>query len=254
MYAQPQPSDQELAELYGHDYYDAWGIDKKPLARMKGRSFLRILDRIGRQNINSMLDIGCGLGQHLDIGQELGWDVVGVDVNPRAVELNSGRHKTVHSSIEQLDLEQKFDLIILLEVLEHLRDPRACLEKILQFMHDDSILVLTTIDAGSLRARTMGSSWYHIHREHLHYFHRASLTHIAERAGHEVIRLEAATKHFSVDYILGNLEAKAPGRFLPLVAGFLMKILPQFVARLVLPPLPEGLLLVTRKANLRDSL
>jgi SAM-dependent methyltransferase len=73
--------------------------------------------------VNSILDVGCGIGTWLSVAQELGvTEIKGVD----GVDLKASELKIPYDSFIQADLtlpfrlDKKFDLAICLEVAEHL--------------------------------------------------------------------------------------------------------------------------------------
>ena len=76
------------------------------------------------QKIYTVLDIGCGLGYSLDAAKEHGYKVAGVESNQSVVSEIRKRHKQVYTDLnEVLELRKKYDLVTLMEVLEHLDLP-----------------------------------------------------------------------------------------------------------------------------------
>ncbi|MBI4093548.1 class I SAM-dependent methyltransferase [Candidatus Kaiserbacteria bacterium] len=73
----------------------------------------------------SVLDVGCGIGNFLELAKEKGWQCAGVDIDPDAIE--AARKKTGISDLEVADVitytrehpDKKFDLITFFDVLEH---------------------------------------------------------------------------------------------------------------------------------------
>jgi SAM-dependent methyltransferase len=75
------------------------------------------------------LDVGCGNGAFLDRARRAGWDVMGVDPDPVAVQAARCRGLNVQrGSIECLDADT-FDVITLNHVIEHVHDPVAVLRR-----------------------------------------------------------------------------------------------------------------------------
>lgn len=101
-----------------------------------------LLDGKGR----NALDVGCAFGYGVKLLQSFGYDAVGVDVSAYGLSQGKGRlreHVFVACDVqESLPFKKKFDLVICLEVLEHLRDP----SKALKNMYDlsDEIVLCTT--------------------------------------------------------------------------------------------------------------
>jgi SAM-dependent methyltransferase len=82
-----------------------------------------------------VLDAGCGHGRFVGI---TGRRVIGVDPDPAAG--HSGIHEFVCSDLESWQPSSRFDVVVCWNVLEHLRDPLAVLDK----------LAATLVDGGSL--------------------------------------------------------------------------------------------------------
>jgi len=251
-FAYPQPSDQALAEIYDEHYFDEWGSrdNNDALKQMKTLTFRSHIEKVARlANVKTMIDLGCGLGHSLDVAKELGWDAYGLEMNEAAIRELEKRHpgKVHYGTIESVALTQPFDLVCMLEVLEHVRDPLATLEIAKTLMHDSSLLMITTIDAGAYRARFLGEHWYHIHRAHLWYFTMNSLFRLFERAGFDVLLLQSAKKFFIPRYIFGVLEVKASQALVRFVARGSLKMLPRSVLDRVLLPQHEGVIAIARK-------
>ena len=107
-----------------------------------------------RENITTgakVLDLGCSTGHWSFLAEEMGAKVVGIDLNPQAIEkaksINSSA-KFFHISVEEYISENSdlFDLAILTHILEHLDSP----EKILSLLkHRVKTLVIEVPDIES---------------------------------------------------------------------------------------------------------
>jgi hypothetical protein len=70
----------------------------------------------------------------------------------------------------------RFDIVILWDVIEHLRDPWDDLRVIQQLLVPRGRLIVSTMNTRSLRARLEGAKWHnHSNPTHLFFFHRSSL-------------------------------------------------------------------------------
>ncbi|HJR59049.1 MAG TPA: class I SAM-dependent methyltransferase [Vicinamibacterales bacterium] len=91
-----------------------------------------------------ILDVGCGAGLFFDALQRFG-DVEGIESDPRAVE-RAGRWR---ESIHQGELDESFrptelyDAILMLDILEHLRDPVRLLRSARPLLKPDGRIVIT---------------------------------------------------------------------------------------------------------------
>ena len=109
----------EGGERGGYVSYDEQTAQLLPL-------FECILDGFGTRGDGlSILDLGCGYGSHLALAYERGWRCFGVEVSDRARRVIAKRHGQklfVVADVEHL-IPHEFDLIVMLDVLEHLPDP-----------------------------------------------------------------------------------------------------------------------------------
>ncbi|MGB9676423.1 MAG: class I SAM-dependent methyltransferase [Candidatus Bathyarchaeales archaeon] len=105
-------------------------------------SGLNLLNGYGK----SALDVGCAFGYGVSLLKSLGYEVIGVDVSKFGVKQAKKTINTDEFAVcdvqRNLPFKKKFDLVICLEVLEHLQDPL----KALQNMCDtcEGIILCTT--------------------------------------------------------------------------------------------------------------
>jgi 2-polyprenyl-3-methyl-5-hydroxy-6-metoxy-1,4-benzoquinol methylase len=97
-----------------------------------------------------ILDLGCGNGSFSNILAELGYEVVGVEESASGIEIarqNYPNCQFMQGSIYEmsnLNLTNNFDVIISVEVIEHLTNPLALLESAKQYLKPDGKFILTT--------------------------------------------------------------------------------------------------------------
>ncbi len=134
-----------------------------------------------------LLDIGSHEGTFVEEALKFGYQAQGIEPNKRiAAEARARGLPITEGAIESLAGEEKFDIITLFHVLEHLPDPQLALEKIKNHLKTDGILALEIPNIESYLAKRHGLSWKFIALEHLWYFSPLTLKHLLKEAGFEI--------------------------------------------------------------------
>lgn len=104
----------------------------------------------------SLLDLACGDGTLTQMFAEYFQIVVGVDASPTHIEEARRRVPSARffvSLIEEFSLEEKFDTVVLINVLEHVEDPVMVLTKAASFLSEDSVLIVHVPNALAINRR-----------------------------------------------------------------------------------------------------
>ena len=204
MQLDPLPAEDELRRAYGaagpDDYVD------EELGQRATAS--RLLERIERHTERGrILDVGCWLGFLLAEARDRGWEPVGVEPSEAAAAWARERFglEVAVGGVDDVP-PGPFNAVVMGDVIEHLIDPAAALERIGSGLAPGGVLALALPDSGSRLARLMGRRWWSVIPTHVQYFTRASITRLVEGAGYEVVAIETAPKAFSVGYYLGRIE------------------------------------------------
>ncbi len=167
---------------------------------------------------NTALDIGCGDGRFLAALQKGGWRVTGTETDPAAAALARKRTgATIYESpIPPTEGDEKYDLISLLHVLEHVADPRETLTGARERLRPGGKLLLVLPNADSLEAALFGTSWYHLDLpRHFWAFSPGSLVRLVETCGFEVRDVRYTPFLFAPQSLLrvfGKANGAIPGR------------------------------------------
>lgn len=136
-----------------------------------------------------LLDFGCGAGLFLELAEELGFACVGVDLSPDSIEQARQRleHSTVQvgspTEIEEVAAGGGFDVITMWSVLAHLPRPVDDLSMLRDLLAPNGVLVIFTVNAGSLLLASRGSDWSGFTRNHLMFYGRNTLPRLLAKAG-----------------------------------------------------------------------
>jgi SAM-dependent methyltransferase len=135
-----------------------------------------------------LLDFGCGHGLFLDLAYERGFECYGVDLAADAIEAArqkpSGRH-TYHGAPGDVPeiAAGGFDVITMWSVLAHLATPVEDLTMLRRLLAPDGVLLLLTVNAGSLKLKRQLEKWDGFTPNHLIFFSQDSLQRLLRRAG-----------------------------------------------------------------------
>jgi 2-polyprenyl-6-hydroxyphenyl methylase/3-demethylubiquinone-9 3-methyltransferase len=100
-----------------------------------------------------MLDIGCGAGLLCEPFTRLGADVIGIDpsaTNIAAAKLHAGKsHLSIDyrcTTVEEMDARERFDIVLAMEVVEHVVDVGAFLDRCAQMLKPGGMMVVSTLN------------------------------------------------------------------------------------------------------------
>ncbi|QSE98144.1 class I SAM-dependent methyltransferase [Fulvivirga lutea] len=118
----------------------------------------------------TLLDYGCGTGHFLEAALTKGWNVTGVEPSASAQTIESVK-SNIHSSIDQVDENQKFNIITLWHVLEHVHDLNSIIDKLKHHLTDRGKLIIAVPNPESYDAQYFKEYWaaYDVPR-HLYHF------------------------------------------------------------------------------------
>jgi SAM-dependent methyltransferase len=144
-----------------------------------------------------VLDVGCATGFLARRLQARGATVVGLELDERAAAEARQFCEVVHvGDVETMELPLEpgsFDAIVCGDFLEHLRDPRAFLERIRPLLSPDGTLVLSTPNIANwamrlslLFGRFRYTDWGILDRTHTHLFTRKTLRDCLASAGYRI--------------------------------------------------------------------
>jgi SAM-dependent methyltransferase len=169
-----------------------------------------VLDRIERHvpQRGRLLDYGAWVGFLGSEAAARGWEVAGVEPSRWAADRARGRGVEIVAP-EDLD-EGAFSAIVLGDVIEHLTDLAAEIERLSRLLTASGVIWIATPDAGSRVARVLGRRWWAVVPTHVHLFTRPSIRALLERHGLELLAMRTSPKTFSVGYYLDRVGGYSP--------------------------------------------
>ncbi|WP_372998814.1 class I SAM-dependent methyltransferase [Sulfurimonas sp.] len=141
---------------------------------------------------NNILDIGCGTGLFLERAKLRGLQPVGVELNNYAKELTSKRGIAVYGElIENIKFKEKFDIVTLWTVLEHIVNPKNFIENIISNMNDKSLLIIEVPNINGFATSLLREkSSTFAGDQHVTFFSLETMTKFLENFGFELLHAQ----------------------------------------------------------------
>lgn len=189
----------------------------------------------------SLLDVGCGTGWTTNIWQRAGARVTGLEPSRARGELARQRYgfRVIPCYVESLESSERFDVITMRHVVEHIEDPHAVLEQVRSHLNSAGVLVIIVPNINCIGRFVFGTKWTWVLPWHCIFFSPRSLSALLERAGFDVVKSyqtpsplwypESFARRFPnipwVEELFRKFRALSVMAFAPLVlAGYLLGI------------------------------
>ena len=191
----------DLSEIYNEAYYEGRGADplvdyafelehpEQTVRIFEWRGILKAVRHHYGPELDGVrwLDYGSGAGGLVRFLRGRNIEAYGFDVGGFADQAPARGVQNLTSS-ELTDLRNSFDVITLIEVLEHIHDPVPFLQSVGQLLRPGGLLFLTTGNADPHR-HSFASWGYVIPEVHISYFSPGSLGQALDRAGFQAFPL-----------------------------------------------------------------
>jgi SAM-dependent methyltransferase len=183
-------------QYYTHDYFSgghadgyAHYLDAERVLRREFAGTVRFIRK--HCDGGRLLELGCAYGFFLQEARRH-FDVAGIELaEDAAAHCRRDRLRVLTGVADDAHLAElgPMDVIVLLDVIEHLPEPHETLSLCARHLRPGGIVVLTTGDFGSTLARIAGASWRLMTPpQHLWFFTAPSIERLAARLD---LRVEA---------------------------------------------------------------
>ena len=153
-----------------------------------------------------MCDVGCGNGYLMQRFAAAGFEVVGVEPDPRARSVALQYGPVYDGSAEAIPVEvgTDIDVVVLSHSLEHARSVRRAMNAIHRIVRPGGAVIVEVpnCDALAFDLREATWAWTDVPR-HIHFFTKASLSRLLLQSGFRVVRVlyVGYARQFSNDWI-----------------------------------------------------
>lgn len=210
VFMNPGPTNEHVADLYENsEIYKFWAEYMYPQSRDSRLATLHksrvewLVSAIDKflfsKSEYRILEVGAGTGDTLFKLNSLNRSdlhTFAVEWNPEMKEsLNKNGVEFLGRTIEDINQDsQKFDVIVLFEVIEHLLDPTLFLKSATRLLNEDGLILFTTPNAQSIEVQWMKNRTMTIDIEHISLLTPSAVTHLAYKNGLTVELIETNGK------------------------------------------------------------
>ena len=193
------------------DYYEEpeSALDRRSTTAKSERyanEYAKLLSKhFGRRG--RVLDIGCNSGELLALFKQDGWDIEGIEMSAAPAQYAKSKLNCPIwvGSVEQvLPTLERFDLVTMTHVLEHIANPTGLLLRLRDILAPTGALLLEVPNADDWLLPIWGGCYRPLcPGDHVSFFDRNSLALTLERSGFAV--LEIATPMHAHDILYGGI-------------------------------------------------
>lgn len=173
----------------------------------------------------TLLDVGAGSGILLQAAQRFEFSAVGIEPSSWLVTRAKAYGLDVHEGVlPNPMLSGPFDVITLIDVIEHVSEPAKLLRAIGDLLKPGGIAIVVTPDVSSLVARILSFRWWHYRIAHISYFNKKTLVTMTKRTGLTVRWFQRPGWYFSYAYLRERLLRYLPFWLVPPATGPLKNV------------------------------
>ncbi len=183
----------DLKNYYNQDYYEG----KSEYSYIDERKYLPYFEFVWKARLNTisqykppparLLDIGCSFGGFVKSAIGKGYDAYGIDISEYAISYCQNNpllnNRTFLSDLERYQPEHKYDIITMIEVLEHLPEPDKIFKKLHELLNPGGLLIIQTANFDGLQAKLQKQNYHYYLPGHLFYYSKSNLTDFLKKNG-----------------------------------------------------------------------
>lgn len=211
------PSVSEM-EAFNQQEYESGNyrdyIEAEQLKKQTGRLRLNHIEKYAGVG-GRLLDIGCSAGFFLEVAQERGFEVHGVELSSHAInKAKSGiGEKIFHADANEHVREHGpiYDLVTAFDVIEHTQNPISFLSDVYSALKPGGVVAITTPDTDHFLRYLMGRYWSMLQpMQHTFLLSKRSTKTLLQQAGFSDIVFFPVKKTLTIKYLLGQLSQTNP--------------------------------------------
>jgi 2-polyprenyl-3-methyl-5-hydroxy-6-metoxy-1,4-benzoquinol methylase/rubredoxin len=152
------------------------------------------------EKISTILDVGCSSGSFLDLAKKRDLKTYGVELNKTEYEFAKKKGHAVHNELLQnISFKEKFDVVTLWDVFEHLIDGEFYLNEIKKILNTNGKIFLQIPSSDSLAAKILREKCnMYDGLEHVNLYGVKTIKMLAEKCNFEVLSLKTVISEIGV--------------------------------------------------------
>lgn len=231
MYRHPIPTKEELKNYYSAGYYQEYGFREYAQRKhhiIKYRfepilNFFKTEALKGENKLNlKILDLGCALGFFIELVKKQGWEAKGVEFSEDAAQYAKKELglEVYTGSIEEVGFPSaSFDVVTMLDVLEHVVSPNKILKEVNRILKREGLILATVPNVSGAEARgTKGLTNYLFAEGHLFNFPHQTLKRLFNINGFKIIKVT------SMSIPKRGLDYEVPKKLFPQIKAIYRRI------------------------------
>jgi 2-polyprenyl-3-methyl-5-hydroxy-6-metoxy-1,4-benzoquinol methylase len=231
----PKPTEMELPSYYESDDYISHTDSKRSMFEkayhyiktIALKNKLALINELHSEK-GSLLDIGAGTGEFLNVAKQNGWNVLGVEPNQKAKE--NAIKKGVPFAENTTTLENNsFDVVTMWHVLEHVPDLDFQIKELKRLLKPNGTILIAVPNFKSYDAKHYGNYWaaYDVPR-HLWHFSKTSIKLLFDKQGMKLIKV--LPMKFDAFYVALLSEKYRKGK-MNIISAFLVGLKSNFLGK-----------------------
>jgi len=152
-----------------------------------------------------ILDIGCGIGNFLNVARKDGWEVYGIEISKLAADYARDKFglNVCEGTVENCNLkDSSVDVITMWDVIEHIQNPLDALVAVRAKLKNGGLLVIKTPDEKSLfkfisiilyklsKRKISFLLKYVYYMPHYFYYNKKTIQKMLGKFGFEILKIE----------------------------------------------------------------
>jgi len=172
----PIPTEEQVEQYYAteyrQDYKQVFEPKLKHVYRAGNLAFYR-LGFLTKNNVTSgkLLDVGAGGGEFTYVSSQLGFDSAGIEPNIGYSNYARDQYQANVKTGKLADIDDKFDVITMFHVMEHIPDPVKTFKKLYDLLNEDGSLFIEVPNIESFSQSPTNTFF----KAHIHYFSAITL-------------------------------------------------------------------------------